>query len=342
MRVLLVEDSLTVRAYVEGILRAAPDITLLPTATDGATGVSLAITERPNVILMDLELPVLDGLGAIHEIMSTAPCPIVVLSGQLDLPARDRTFESFQAGAVDVLAKPRGLGDDELTRFSERLLRVVRVMSEARVLSRHRRRPQSSPPTPSSPLPPLSSALEAVLIGASTGGPLVLREILGGIPAPFPCPILISQHIVPGFEYGLSTWLALSGHRVSVVAPGDRMESGRVFVARADRHLSLRGRELVLEPGDPGRPIPSADVLFLSALASLGPRCIALLLTGMGEDGRKGMLALRQRGALTVTQSASTCIVDGMPAAARAAGASSRDLSPAEIAALLRQMAAGA
>ncbi|UQA62435.1 chemotaxis protein CheB [Polyangium aurulentum] len=332
MRVLLVEDSRTVRSYVEAILRDAGDIELLPSAIDGATGVALAIERRPDVILMDLELPVLDGIGAIREIMAAAPCPIVVLSGQLEEPARDRTFESFQAGAADVLAKPRGLGDEEIERFGERLLRVVRVMRGARVL----RRGVASFRRSLTPMP--ARLADVVLIGASTGGPLVVRRILEGIPAPYPLPIVICQHIVPGFEHGFAAWLEATGHRVTVVGPGDKVQAGIVHVARADRQLALRGRELLLLPREEGRPAPSADVLFESASAWFGARCVALLLTGMGEDGKRGMLALRQKGALTVTQTAQTCVIDGMPAAARAAGASQRDLSPAEMCELLREV----
>jgi len=351
MKVLLVEDSLTVRVYVEGVLRAAPDVELLPSARDGKQGVELAIAHRPDVIVMDLELPVLSGLEAIREIMATAPCPIVVLSGELDKPGEDRTFESFRAGAVDVLGKPQGLSAEERVRFGERLLRIVRVMSEARVL---RRRPQTSRPTP---LPSLAQvdefgACDVVLIGASTGGPLIIRSLLDAIPAPYPLPIVICQHIVAGFEGGLASWLGESGHRVSVVSPSDRLEPGVVFVARADCHLSLRGRAIKLVTQEAAsrtmqgvrpplsRPTPSVDVLFDSAASSFGARCMAILLSGMGDDGMRGLLALRRAGAFTVTQTADTCVIDGMPGAARAAGAGKRDLSPPQMVELLRRLAA--
>lgn len=337
MKVLLVEDSLTVRAYVEGILRSAPDITLLPAARDGATGVAFAKSYAPDVILMDLELPVLSGLEAIAEIMSTAPCPIVVLSGALDKHGVNRTFAAFQAGVVDVLAKPKGLSPDERARFGERLLRTLRVMSQARVLRRRSQLP-SRPAIEPAPLPPVR--YEVVCIGASTGGPQVLRGLLDALPAPFPLPILICQHIVPGFEHGLATWLAESGHRVHVVGSSpERMETGRVLVARADHHLAVRGYEAVVLPAVKGQPTPSVDVLFESVADSFGSRAVALLLSGMGEDGKRGLLALRERGALTVTQSAETCVIDGMPCAARSAGASVRDLSPSQMVELLKSLA---
>jgi two-component system chemotaxis response regulator CheB len=343
MKVLLVEDSLTVRTYIEGILRASPDITVLPAARDGVTGVELAQSHSPDVILMDLELPRMTGIDAIKEIMATAPKPIVVLSGALESEGKDRTFESFQAGAVEVLAKPRGLSNEERERFSERLLRTIRVMSEARVL---RRRATGTKSSYGISAPPLQSAqpttfetIDIVLIGASTGGPQVIRGIFDELPAPYPLPIVLCQHIVPGFEDGMAHWLCDSGHRVSVVVPGEMAMPERVYVARADKHLVMNGMQFAIKAAVARQAIPSADVLFDSAAITIGNRCVAFLLTGMGEDGRHGLLALKQRGALTVTQSAATCVIDGMPGAARAAGASTLDLSPARIVELLKQIA---
>lgn len=339
MKVLLVEDSLTVRAYVEGILRGATDITLLPPAQDGAAGVELAQRHVPDVILMDLELPVMTGIQAIREIMATVPRPIIVLSGELDKPGTDRTFESFQAGAVDVLAKPRGLSSDERERFAERLLRTVRLMSQARVLRRRpaQPKPQRGPSQELAATP--TGQFSAILLGASTGGPVVVRSLLEQIPIPYPLPIVLAQHIVPGFEHGMASWLSETGHKVGVVNPGDRAETGHVYVARADKHLAMHGLDLAIVTNTTARVSPSVDVLFESAAATLEDRCAAFLLTGMGEDGRRGLLALKQKGALTVTQSADTCVIDGMPGSARAAGASIYDLSPTRMVELLRYIA---
>jgi two-component system, chemotaxis family, protein-glutamate methylesterase/glutaminase len=344
MKVLLVEDSLTVRTYIEGILRDAPDITLLPPARDGVTGVEFAQSLRPDVILMDLELPRMTGLDAIKEIMATAPRPIVVLSAALESEGTDRTFDSFQAGAVEVLAKPRGLSTEERERFSERLVSTIRLMSEARVL---RRKPSgtkssyrlASAPPMDPPQPATYDRFDIVLIGASTGGPQVVRAMLDELLAPYPLPIVLCQHIVPGFEEGMAHWLSESGHRVHVVRAEEHAKPGQVYVARADKHLAMNGLELTIRPPTGRQVLPSADVLFDSAAVTLGNRCIALLLTGMGEDGRHGLLALKERGSLTITQSAATCVIDGMPAAARQAGASVLDLSPPRIVELLKQIA---
>lgn len=333
MRVLLVEDSPSVVAYLAGLIRPETDMDLLPPARDGAAGVRTALRERPDVILMDLGLPVLDGIQAIRQIMASAPCPIVVLSAHLDSSGRDPTFEAFDAGAVDVLAKPQGLDAEELALFRERLLRTLRVMAGACVV--RRRSTAGQPRRVERPLPARGARFDILAIGSSVGGPMVLREIFRAIPPPSPLPIVVSQHIIPGFEAGLARWLAGTGHRVVVAKDGDRIGGGIVYLAPGDRHMALRGESIELLPDEGGGPVPSADVLFRSAAASFGPHAAALLLSGMGQDGAQGMLALRKAGGVTITQSGGTCVVDGMPAAARALGASLFELDPSEMAAWL-------
>jgi two-component system chemotaxis response regulator CheB len=341
MKVLLIEDSPTIRAYIEGVLRAAPFIERLPSAADGSTGVHLAVTMEPDVILMDLELPVLDGLQAIREIMSIAPRPIVVLSAHIDGKADDRTFESFQAGAVEVLSKPRGLGGAAVASFADRLLRTVRVMAEARVVRRRSSRPTPDPAAWSVPLGASAvspGAIDIVVIGGSTGGPLVLYDLLQQIPKLMSVPIVVAQHIVPGFENGFAQWLGRTGHRVTVARAGESIRPGVVYVAPADKHLLVRRTWFELLDGKEGTSMPSVDLLFETTAESFGARSVALLLSGMGSDGARGMLSLRRRGAITATQTGESCVVDGMPAAARALSAASCELSPRKMAELLTRL----
>lgn len=339
MKVLLVEDSRAVTAFVEGVLRAEPDMELLPVASDGRAGVEAARRLRPNLVLMDLELPGLDGVEAITEIMATAPCPIVVLSGNLELPGRNRTFESLRAGAVDVLAKPTGTQPDVVSAFRERLVRTVRVMSEARVVGR-RCRPAAplcvAPTPPSRELP--SGRCELVAVGGSTGAPPLVYELLRALPGPTPFPIVVAQHIVSGFEAGFARWLCATGQRVKLAEDGEPLEAGTVYVARADGNLAVRPTRLEVRPGVRA-PLPSVDVLFESVAESFGARAAGLLLSGMGDDGARGLLALRRAGALTATQSGESCVVASMPSAGRALGGSRLTLGPGELAALLKDLA---
>lgn len=336
MKILLAEDSRTVITYLEAIFRQAPDLMLLPVAHSGASAVEAACTLRPDLILMDLVLPVLDGIEAIRQIMALAPCPIVVLSAHLMTPQGDRTFEALAAGAVEVLAKPSGVEPHQSAEFARHLISTVRLMATARVV----RRPVRAGPASAGSSSPWRGKFELVAVGASVGGPQLLWELLQQLPAPYPLPIFISQHILAGFEHGLAAWLSRTRHAVRVAAPGDRPRPGSVLLAPSERSLALRGGRCELVSPAGRQMTPSIDVMFDSIAESVGSRCVALLLTGMGEDGARGLQKLRQRGALTVTQSGDSCVVDGMPAAARALGAVELELPPTGIAKLLLQVAA--
>ncbi|MET0402817.1 MAG: chemotaxis protein CheB [Cystobacter sp.] len=346
MKLLLVEDSRSVVAFLEQLLRREPDIELLPAVDNGRDAVAAVQRWKPQLVLMDLVLP--GGMGgeeAIAAIMATAPCPIVVLSGQLDTQGRDRTFESLSAGAVDVLAKPTLTGLEEVQAFRERLLRTVRTMAHARVVGRgrpSRRLPAVRPGSGGSPVvvaaPVLPRTCSLLVIGGSTGAPPLVYELLRLLPAPAPFPVVISQHIVQGFEPGFAQWLAGTGHRTLVARGGEWLEPGTVYVSPADRDLVVRGGRLGTLPSR-GVAMPSVNVLMESVASFYGDRAVGLLLTGMGVDGAQGLLAMRQAGALTVAQDGASCVVDGMPGAARALGAVVQTLTPAGMCALVVSLA---
>lgn len=343
MKLLLVEDSRSVIAFLEQILRREPDLELLPPVGNGRDAVAAVRRWSPQLVLMDLVLPGdMDGVEAIAEIMATAPCPIVVLSGQLDRPGRDRTFESLRAGAVDVLGKPTAGGLEAVKEFRERLLRTVRVMAHARVVGRKRTttspRPQALPSARPVAPGPETKPCSLLAMGGSTGAPPLVYELLRALPAPAPFPVVVAQHIVRGFEPGFAKWLGGTGHKTLAARGGEWLEPGGVYVAPADRDLSVRGGRLQTQPSR-GVAVPSVDVLFESVAGFYGARAAGLLLTGMGEDGARGLLAMRQAGALTVAQEGSSCVVDGMPGAARTLGAASQVLTPGEMASLLRSLA---
>lgn len=344
MKLLLVEDSRSVVAFLEQLLRREPDLELLPPVANGRDAVLAVQRWSPQLVLMDLVLPGgMDGEEAITEIMATAPCPIVVLSGQLGTPGRDRTFESLRAGAVDVLAKPTAGGLEAVKEFRERLLRTVRVMAHARVVGRRRmslRMPAVVPAVAPSFAAPVPEARPCSLlaIGGSTGAPPLVYELLRALPSPAPFPVVVAQHIVRGFEPGFARWLGGTGHRMVAARGGEWLEPGVVYVSPADRDLAVRGGRLQTQPAR-GVAVPSVDVLFESVAGFYGARAVGLLLTGMGEDGARGLLSMRQTGALTVAQDGASCVVDGMPGAARAMGAASQTLTPGEMATLLVSLA---
>ncbi len=339
MKLLLVEDSRSVVAFLEQLLRREPDIELLPAVSNGQDAVAAVRRWSPHLVLMDLVLPGMDGVDAIAEIMATAPCPIVVLSAQLDTPGRDRTFESLTAGAVDVLAKPTGGGVEAVREFRERLLRTVRTMAHARVVGRRRpgMRMPAVPRGLSGGAVREGRACALLAIGGSTGAPPLVYDLLKALPAPAPFPVVVAQHIVHGFEPGFATWLKGTGHRVEVAAGGEWLEAGVVYVSPSDRDLVVSGGRLRTQHSR-GVAVPSVDALFESVAEFYGARGVGLLLTGMGEDGARGLLAMRRAGALTVTQDSGSCVVDGMPGTARQLGAASQTLTPMEMLSLMTSL----
>ena len=321
MRVLVVEDSRVVSAYVLTILKQTPTFSVVGLTGDGQQAIDMAERLAPDVILMDLHLDTLDGIEAIRQIMALRPTPIVVLSGVLERAEANLTFEAFRAGAVEVLAKPDGLGSREIAGFRDSLLRTLRVMSQARVIRRFggAERRMNLPYESTSPSRPTP---ELVVIGASTGGPQVLMDILLAFPVPFPVPILIAQHIARGFGRGMVDWLCTTGHDVRAPEPGERITAGRVYVGPDDGHMECADRRSLHVSADPVASVaPSVDRLMQSAARTYGAAACGVLLTGMGRDGAEGLLSMRKTGAITVAQNEESCVVFGMPGTAIALGA---------------------
>lgn len=335
MKVLIVEDSRSMRAYLTAVLTAEPNITLLEPAVDGVEAVRRAIVETPDIILMDLHLPQMDGIDAIGHIMAVAPCPIIVLSGELSRSDVDLTFESLRAGAVDVLRKPTGFGADQVAGFRETLVSRLQLLAQVKVM----RRPHRAPRTRQALVDPgfaVTAPVEIVVVGASTGGPRVLLELLKGLPHPFGLPIAISQHIAPGFEEGMCRWFRITGHDVRLACAGDMPEPGRIYISPAHGHLIVAAdRRFAIAKLPAGFPAPNIDLLFQTTAAAYGPAALGVLLTGMGRDGARGMAELRNAGGITIAQDAASCVVHGMPGAAAELGAVQHVLPPEGIIAYL-------
>jgi two-component system chemotaxis response regulator CheB len=368
MNILIADDSGPFRMMLGRILAAEPMFTAIWAAEDGRQAVEMAEQLRPDIILMDLEMPRLDGFGAVDEIMhSAAACPIVVLSSLISDEERVHAARCFEVGAVEVLGKPR---QNSMAAFRTRLMSVIRTMARARVVRRKRagdtaqspaREPYAArlapllpsgmaspappPPRPAaapSPVPGprgAGASPRVLAIGSSTGGPPVLRELLASMPAPFPMPVVIAQHILAGFDAGLAGWLRGTGHDVVLVKDTMPLVAGRVYVAPGDAHMVIEGDHVRLLAVADGDMVPSADKLLSSAARQFGEAAVGVVLTGMGRDGAKGLAAIRQSGGRTITQRGDTCVVNGMPEACREIGASQEDLPPALIAQVLAGLA---
>jgi two-component system chemotaxis response regulator CheB len=346
-RVLVVEDSLTVRKRILEVLAADPDLEIVGEADDGKRGIELCQHLRPDVITLDMMLPVMSGLGATEFIMAYCPTPILIVSASTNRGELFKTYEALAAGALDVLDKPEGNETDGA--WEQKLVSTVKLISRIKVITHPRAR---RGPLESVGAVPIKAAqrvgrLRAVAIGVSTGGPAALIEILRGLPQGFPVPILLVIHIGKLFAPAFAEWLdGQSPVRVSYARDGDPLPAlgrGRVLVAPPDSHLVLRQGKLRLTQ-DPERHScrPSVDVLFASLAQELGADCAACLLTGMGKDGAEGLLAIRRTGGRTIAQDEATSIVFGMPREAILLGAAEQVLPLERIAPVLGALARGA
>lgn len=333
IRVLVVEDSPTVRHRLREVLTADPDLTLVGEATDGAEAVELCRRHRPDVITMDMMLPVLTGLAATEQIMASYPTPILVVSSSTNRCELFNTYDALAAGAVDVLDKPHG--DERDGEWEQRLLATVKLVSRIRVITHPRARLHTRVQQPAPAEPANGRPCAVVAVGASTGGPNAVVGALRALPTGFTVPVLLVQHIAAPFAASYAEWLDTQvGRPVTLAHDGAPVAdfTGRVVVAPADRHLVVRDRRLWLA-GDPERHScrPSIDVLFETVACEYGPVAAGCLLTGMGRDGAAGLLAMRHAGGLTFAQDEATSAVYGMPREAVQLGAAAHVLPPDEI-----------
>ncbi len=343
LRVLVVEDSLTVRRRLCDALSSDPALEVVGEADNGQRAIELCQSLRPDVITLDMILPIMTGLSATEYIMAHCPTPILVVSASTNRGELFKTYDALAAGAVDVLEKPRGDASDE--GWDQRFIAAVRLVSKIKVITHPRARlglARQAPAPVSVPAPaPLSTrglgapAIRVIAIGASTGGPSALVRVLRDLPKDAPVSILIVLHIDEPFGSAFAEWLTdQTPHVVRFAAGGEDLETSscRVLMARPGRHLVADGGRLVLsQDAERHSCRPSIDVLFESLARSAGSRCAAALLTGMGRDGASGLLALRQAGAVTVAQDEQSSVVYGMPREAALLGAASRVLPLGEI-----------
>jgi len=346
IRVLIVDDSASVREALSAIISAEPDLQVMAAAADPFAAAKHMHDELPDVILLDLEMPRMDGLTFLRKIMAQRPLPCVLCSTLLE-EGSETLFAALEAGAVDVIQKPRLGAKRYLIEAHVRICDALRAAAKARLRPRGGARDAVKKLNADVIMPPpaktrsLTHTTEKVVcVGASTGGTESLREVLTALPAD--CPgIVIVQHMPEHFTAAFAKRLdGLCQIDVKEAEDGDAVLAGRALIAPGNRHMLLQrngARYHVAVKDGPlvARHRPSVDVLFRSAAQFAGPNALGVIMTGMGDDGAKGLLEMRKAGASTVAQNEETCIVFGMPKEAIALGAAERiaplQAIPAEI-----------
>jgi two-component system, chemotaxis family, protein-glutamate methylesterase/glutaminase len=325
-RFLVCEDSRAYATALSRFLGQDDQIEVVGIVPSGEQAIAAVERLKPDLLTLDMQLPGMDGLEVVKRLMGDNPLPIVILSGTV-AKGSEQAAEALASGALEVLAKDRLRLDHLDDVWAQAMRSRLRRLSSMRV-GRPARMPATVRPGPAENL---ARPVGAVGIGASTGGPPVLEAILGGLPADFPVPLLVVQHMAPGFIEGFARWLDRKlPVAVRLAGEGDRMTPG-VWFAPDGAHLRLaKSKRFVLDGETEATHRPSIDVLLESLARSLGAEAVGVVLTGMGKDGAEGAAAIRQAGGLAIAQDEDSSVVYGMPRAV-AEGGADFVLSPAAI-----------
>ncbi len=343
IKVLVVEDSVVSREFLTYILNSDTAIRVVGTANNGLEALKTLMQYKPDIITMDINMPVMDGIEATRRIMETFPTPIVIVSGSSYGKEVASSFRALEAGALTVVRRPPGINHDGFETASRELITTVKLMSEIKVVRRIPRTAKAQ----SASLPKAekhlmeTGGIQAVVIGASTGGPPALQKILSDLPKGFAVPVFIVQHIAQGFSEGFASWLSnTSGFPVSIASQGEIAAPEHGYIAPDGFHIGVgNGLHIELSGGDPENGMrPSADYLFCSASQGFGRNAVGVLLTGMGRDGASGLKTMKEKGAITIAQDESSSIVYGMPGEAVKLGAVTYILPLEDIATILTDL----
>jgi len=345
IKVLIVDDSPVAKELLKHILSSDPQIEVIGVVSNGEEAVEFTKNQKPDLVTMDIIMPRMDGYQATRRIMEANPVPILVVSASVKREEVDKTWRAVEAGAIAVLEKPTygDLGDPNSD--AAKLIETVKIMSQVKTVRRWRR--SAGTDAPKSTVTMLEPGAEkrnvkVVAIGASTGGPQALKQILSLLPKSFKLPVLIVQHIAPGFTEGFVNWMnTVSALPVHIAVDGEQLRPGHVSVAPDFYHMKIgRNGKLSLsaDEGDNGIR-PSVASLFRSVAEVYGSDAVGVLLTGMGRDGATELKLMRNKGAVTIAQDKESSMIFGMPGEAIKIGGAKYSLAPDKIAEMLQILA---
>jgi len=325
INVLIADDSAVVREFISYILLQDQEISVVGFANNGEEAVRLVSILKPDIVVMDIEMPKMNGFEATRKIMETTPLPIVIITSVWDKSQVEKTFKAMEAGALVIMEKPKGIGSDDYPQTAENLVQTVKTMSEVRVVRRISRanKPKAdiinkSPEN----LIKKRTSVELVVIGASTGGPMALKTILSALPADF-VPVVIVQHITRGFTRGLVDWLNLTTKmNVQIAEQNQEISRGNIYIAPDDFQMKLIENKIILtDDGLEHSVKPAVSYLFRSVARYFSGRAVGVILTGMGKDGAQELKLMRDSGCTTIAQDKESSVVYGMPGEAEKLGA---------------------
>jgi len=347
IRVVIADDSRMARTMLRSFLEEEEGIAIVGEAANGRQAVDLVRELKPDLVTMDLEMPVMNGLEAIEEIMFSKAVPILVVSSVADAA---KAAAAIGLGALEVVAKP-----DYTPEQAADFVRRVRLLAGVSVITRLRPRAAPAAMRPSEPAPapvPAASSLAAgagygrlFAIASSTGGPQALAQILPALPADFPCPVVIAQHIADGFAGGMAAWLgSLCRLPIRLAVDGELLQAGTIYLSPSEAHLQVTPtrRLALVERGPLDIYHPSCNTLLSSVAEVFGSQAVGIILTGMGSDGAKGISRIREKGGVTLGQDEASSVIYGMNQVAIASGDVQQVLAVDAIAeAMIRLAASG-
>ena len=318
--VLVVDDSAFMRKAISMMLERDPGVTVVDTARDGKQAIEKTRDLQPDVVTMDIEMPRLDGISALKRIMDEMPRPVLMISS-LTKEGADATVEAMEAGAIGFIPKQHSRVSLEITEIEHDLIEKIKAAARSNVRAMRRRRRSSAATARRSSSSFSFPRARMLAIGVSTGGPFALQQLIPALPADFPVPVAVVQHMPPRFTRSLAERLnTLSPLDVAEAEPGMPLEAGRVLIAPGGHHLTFRrGAQTPLAetPDEPADTLhkPSVDVMFESACRFFHGRVLGLVMTGMGKDGLEGARLIKQKGGRVIAQDEATSVVYGMPRA---------------------------
>ena len=339
IKVLIVEDSLVAQKLLKTLVMSDDRFELVGVAENGKQACEYVEKYNPDVVSMDILMPIMDGVQATRKIMQETPIPIVIVSSFYQSSEVEMAMRVLQAGAVAIIPRPYGPGHSKFEQSTRHYLNTLKIMSEISVVKR--RKEEKSKPAAKVKveiehriISPKNREFKVLTIGASAGGPEGLSTILSGLPVNFPVPVFIVQHIDGNFADGFAVWLnGCTQLPVSIAVNGEQAQAGHVYLPPGNHHLVIKkGGNISIDNNvlvNSSRP--SVDVLFNSVAQVYGKNTLAVLLSGMGKDGAEGLKNLYDLGAFTIAQDENSCLVYGMPGEAAKRGAVCKLLSPEKI-----------